>query len=69
VAATHPAIGHDSKAIKVLERSLSIDPTFPLGIALLCLAYLLLYERGAKKILGEEKSVLWNIDPVLAQLP
>jgi tetratricopeptide (TPR) repeat protein len=64
----HIAAGRDEKAIEALERSLRIDPEFPLAISLLSLSYLLLrMSRGAVQI-DAQASVLFEIDVTLARL-
>jgi tetratricopeptide (TPR) repeat protein len=62
------AAGTDKEAIETLERSLRIDPEFPLAISLLSLAYLLLRTtRGAFPV-EVKASVLFEIDAALARL-
>jgi tetratricopeptide (TPR) repeat protein len=60
--------GKDAEAVEALERSLRIDPTFPLAVALLCLAYLLVRETAGAHPANMEKSMLWEIDPTLTEL-
>lgn len=64
----HLANGRDDEAIEVLERSLRIDPEFPLAISLLSLTYLLLRERGEVVSVDSNASVLFEIDAELAGL-
>jgi tetratricopeptide (TPR) repeat protein len=61
----HLAAERDEEAVRALERSLSIDETHPLAIALLSLAYLFLRKHTGTTVSGEE-SVLWGIAPSLA---
>jgi tetratricopeptide (TPR) repeat protein len=67
-AMEHLTAGHDRKAIEVLEHSLRIDPTFPLAISLLSLAYLLFLERTVEPTTITDLSVLHEIAPAAAKL-
>lgn len=60
--------GHDEEAKEALERSLRIDPTFPLTVALLSLTYILLGECIGKYAAQGSGSILWEVEPVLAHL-
>jgi tetratricopeptide (TPR) repeat protein len=60
--------GRDEKAIEALERSLRIDPEFPLAISLLSLAYLLLRKDRRAGQIDVQASVLFEIDASLARL-
>lgn len=62
------AAGKDEEAIEALERSLRIDPEFPLAISLLSLAYLLLRESAGLPSIEAQGSVLFEIDAGLASL-
>lgn len=62
------ASGHDEEALETLERSLRIDPEFPLAISLLSLAYLLLRESGIDTSIDADASVLFEIDITLGML-
>jgi tetratricopeptide (TPR) repeat protein len=62
------AAGKDKEAMETLERSLWIDPEFPLAISLLSLSYLLLRETVGVIPTNREKSVLWEIEPTLAKI-
>jgi tetratricopeptide (TPR) repeat protein len=62
------AAGKDKEAIEVLERSLRIDPEFPLSISLLSLAYLLLQTTRRTFPVDVKESVLFEIDASLANL-
>jgi tetratricopeptide (TPR) repeat protein len=58
----------DEDALKALERSLRIDPTFPLTVALLSLTYILLGECFGNESPQVKGSILWEVEPVLANL-
>jgi tetratricopeptide (TPR) repeat protein len=60
--------GRDEKAIEALERSLRIDPEFPLAISLLSLAYLLRRTSHRAILIEAQASVLFEIDIALADL-
>lgn len=62
------AAGCDEEAIEALERSLKIDPEFPLAISLLSLAYLLLRKSRRAFPVDAKASVLFEIDATLAKL-
>lgn len=62
------AAGKDEEAIEALERSLRIDPEFPLAISLLSLAYLLLQTTCRAFRVDVKESVLFEIDASLAKL-
>lgn len=55
------------EAVEALERSLEIDPTFPVAVAVLSFSYLLLRETVGGIPTNREKSVLWEIEPTLAK--
>jgi len=62
------AAGRDEEAIDALERSLRIDPEFPLAISLLSLVYLLLRKKRREFPVDPKASVLFEIDAALAKL-
>jgi tetratricopeptide (TPR) repeat protein len=62
------AAERDEEAIDALERSLRIDPEFPLAISLLTIAYLLLRKRCGIVPIDAQASVLFEIDARLAKL-
>jgi tetratricopeptide (TPR) repeat protein len=62
------ASGRDEEAIEALERSLRIDPEFPLAISLLTIAYLLLRTTRRSFPVDIRASVLFEIDTALAKL-
>jgi len=62
------AAGRDDEAIEALERSLRIDPEFPLAISLLSLAYLLFRTAHRAFPVDIKTSVLFEIDATLAHL-
>jgi tetratricopeptide (TPR) repeat protein len=64
----HLAEGRDEEAIEALERSLRIDPEYPLAISLLALAYLLFRESRGAVAIDAKASVLFEIDAALAEL-
>jgi tetratricopeptide (TPR) repeat protein len=63
----HVFEGKYVEAVEALERSLEIDPTFPVAVAVLSFAYLLLRETVGGIPTNREKSVLWGIEPTLAK--
>jgi tetratricopeptide (TPR) repeat protein len=62
------AAGKDKEAIETLERSLRIDPEFPLAISLLSPTYLLLRTTRRAFPVEVKASVLFEIDDALARL-
>jgi tetratricopeptide (TPR) repeat protein len=62
------AAGKDKEAIETLERSLRIDPEFPLAVSLLTLAYLLFQKSRSTVQIDAQASVLFDVDAALARL-
>jgi tetratricopeptide (TPR) repeat protein len=60
--------GDDAAAVEALERSLRVDPSSQYAVVRLALAYLLLRARAGVTNVLTGSSVLWEIDPALAQL-
>lgn len=67
LAQDHLAAGLDEEAVRELERSLRIDPTFPLAVSMLSVAYLLMKEQVDLTPAIGEKSALNQIAPDLAK--
>jgi hypothetical protein len=68
LAMEHLMQERDEEAKEALERSLRIDPTFPLTVALLSLTYMLLEECIGTYASQGGGSILWEVEPVLAHL-
>ena len=68
LAREHIGAGRDDEAIAALEAVLRLDATYPYAAALLSLAYLLVREGGGMAMTGLEGSVLWEVEPALAEL-
>lgn len=64
-ASDYVRAGRDAEAVEALEKSLSLDPTWPHATALLCLVYLLNREQNAA---WADRSVLRKISPWLSRL-
>lgn len=62
------AAGRDGLAVGLLERAQRLDPTRTDVIAMLALAYLLLWESGGRPPGGNKESVLWEEMPEVAEL-
>lgn len=60
------AAGRDRPAVDLIERALRLDPTRADVIAMLALAYLVLWEQEKKVPRGNKESVLWEEQPELA---
>jgi tetratricopeptide (TPR) repeat protein len=67
-AMDHLTQDHDDEAREALEKSLRIDPTFPLTVALLSLTYILLGECFENTSPRARSSLLWEVEPMLANL-
>jgi tetratricopeptide (TPR) repeat protein len=67
-AMKHLVQEHDVEAREALERSVRIDPTFPLAVALLSLTYILLGECFGNVSPQVSSSILWEAEPDLANL-
>jgi tetratricopeptide (TPR) repeat protein len=67
-AMDHLAQERDEEAREALESSVRIDPTFPLAVALLTLTYILLGECFGNLSPQARGSILWDAEPVLANL-
>jgi tetratricopeptide (TPR) repeat protein len=59
---------HDSKAVAALENVLKLDKTYMEAAVLLSLAYLLSREGGGIALSEVKGSVLWKVEPSLAEL-
>ena len=68
LAINHLEQEDDVEAREALEKSVRIDPTFPLAVALLSLTYILSGECFGKTSLQGKGSILWEAEPVLANL-
>lgn len=68
LAMNHLMQERDEEAKEALERSLRIDLSFPLTVALLALTYILLEECIGENASQGGDSILWEVEPVLAHL-
>lgn len=68
LAMDHLMKEHDEEAKDALERSLRIDPSFPLTVALLSLTYILIEECIGGRTSQGGGSILWEVEPALAHL-
>lgn len=62
------AHGRDALAVDLIERALRLDPSRSDVIAMLALAYLLLWEDKGRPPAGNRESVLWEELPEVAEL-
>jgi tetratricopeptide (TPR) repeat protein len=67
-AREHVRAGRDEEAVAALEVVLRLDATYQYAAALLSLAYLLIRNGGGMAMTGGEGSVLWDVEPALAEL-
>ncbi len=68
LAREHIGAGRDDEAVAALEAVLRLDETYLYAITLLSLAYLLIRERGGTVPTEVEGSILWEVEPALAEL-
>lgn len=68
LAREHIGAGRDDEAVAALEAVLRLDAIYQYATALLSLAYLLIREGGGMAMTEGEGSVLWEVEPALAEL-
>lgn len=68
LAREHVGAGRDDEAVAALEAALRLDAMYPYAFALLSLAYLLVRDGRGMVPTGGKGSVLWEVEPALAEL-
>lgn len=68
LAREHIGAGRDDEAVAALEAVLRLDETYLYASTLLSLAYLLIRRHGGMMTTEGEGSILWEVEPTLAEL-